>query len=57
MIGGEWSLKDTKGKVVSSTTLKDNYYLIYFGFCNCPEICPNELKKLSKGLEILKKSG
>lgn len=34
---------------------KGYYYLIYFGFCNCPDICPNSLHKLSKGLRKLEK--
>ena len=32
------------------------YYLIYFGFCNCPDICPNSLHKLSKALQKIRES-
>ena len=49
-IGGEWTLKDTKGKEFGSRDLEGTYYLIYFGFTNCPDICPNSLIKLTKGL-------
>lgn len=54
-IGGDWELLDTKGNVLSSKSLEGTYYLIYFGFCNCPDICPNSLIKLSKAIERLKK--
>ena len=47
-IGGEWELLDTKGQPFGSKNLRNSYYLIYFGFCNCPDICPNTMIKLSK---------
>ena len=54
-IGGDWKLLNTKGQVVSSDDFKGKYYLIYFGFCNCPDICPNSLTKLKRALEIIRK--
>lgn len=56
MIGGDWKLKDTKGNTFGSDDLKGYYYLIYFGFCNCPDICPNSLIKLVKGLQKVKET-
>ncbi len=43
MVGGEWQLYDTDGNVFSNEELKGTYYIIYFGFCKCPDICPNSL--------------
>ena len=54
-IGGEWTLTDTDGKPFSSNDLRGSYYLIYFGFTNCPDICPNSLMKLAKALEKVRK--
>lgn len=54
-IGGEWQLVDTKGKPFGSADLEGSYYLIYFGFTNCPDICPNSLLKLSKALQKIRK--
>ena len=55
-IGGDWELIGTDGKNVSSKDFEGKYYLIYFGFCNCPDICPNSLMKLAKALEKVKKT-
>lgn len=55
-IGGEWHLTDTEGKQFSSQDLAGTYYLIYFGFTHCPDICPNSLTKVSKAVARVKKS-
>lgn len=56
-IGGEWELEDINNKTMTSHDLRNTYYIIYFGFCNCPDICPASLTKLSKAYEnILQKS-
>lgn len=32
------------------------YYLIYFGFTFCPDVCPISLQKMAKSLEAVRKS-
>ena len=54
-IGGDWRLMDTEGKDFGSDNLKGKYYLIYFGFCNCPDICPNSMMKIKKAVNLIKK--
>lgn len=44
-IGGPWELIDLNGNKVTEKDFAGSYYLIYFGFCNCPDICPNSLHK------------
>lgn len=55
-IGGPWMLYDTKGEPVTHKDFAGKYYLIYFGFTYCPDVCPVSLMKLSKALDKVKES-
>jgi protein SCO1/2 len=55
-IGGKWMLYNTKGEPVTSEDFAGKYYLIYFGFTFCPDVCPVSLMKMSKALNTVKKS-
>lgn len=55
LIGGDWKLIDTNGNPFGSDNLKGKYYLIYFGFCNCPDVCPNSMMKIKKAVKLVKK--
>lgn len=49
-------LYDTKGEPVTHENFAGKYYLIYFGFTYCPDVCPVSLMKVSKALDKIKKS-
>ena len=55
-IGGNWLLYDTKGNAVTHKDFQGKYYLIYFGFTFCPDVCPISLMKMAKALNTVKES-
>lgn len=57
LVGGPFTLTDQDGKSFSDTDLHGKYSLIYFGFSRCPDICPDELEKMAKMLDIINKDG
>lgn len=55
-IGGPWTLYDTNGDEVTHRDYLGKYYLIYFGFTMCPDVCPISLQKITKAMNKVKKS-
>ena len=56
-IGGPFQLKGLNNEIVTNENFKGKWVLLYFGFTNCPDICPDELEKMSKVHSALKESG
>ncbi len=50
-VGGPFSLTSHAGKPFTENDLIGKWSLIYFGFTNCPDICPEELDKMSEAVE------
>lgn len=50
-------MSDAKGRVFTDADLLGRWTLIYFGFTMCPDICPDELTKVSEALDTLSKRG
>ena len=50
-IGGPFSLTTDTGKLFTDENLLGKWSLVYFGFTNCPDICPAELDKVTSVLD------
>lgn len=44
--GGPFTLVDAKGRPFPSSRLAGKPYAIFFGFTNCPDVCPTTLARL-----------
>jgi protein SCO1 len=52
-IGGPFRLTDQNGKAVTDADFKGHPSLVFFGFTNCPEVCPTTLFDISEVLNRL----
>ena len=53
--GSEFSLKDMNNNVITDESFKGPLTAIFFGFTNCPDICPMTLNKMDIAISRLKK--
>ena len=54
-IGGPFALTDQDGRAVTDKDYAGDYKLVYFGFTNCPDVCPVDMGKITAALKILGK--
>lgn len=50
-IGGPLALTTQDSQLFTEADLLGRWSLIYFGFTNCPDICPEELDKMGEAVE------
>ena len=53
--GSKFSLKDMDNNIVTEKSFEGPLTAIFFGFTNCPDVCPMTLNKMDIVLEKLKK--
>lgn len=53
LVGGPFSLIDQTGKHVTDKDFRGKYMLVFFGYTNCPDICPAGLQVMSATLQKL----
>ena len=56
-LGAPFSLITTDGSTITDQDLLGRPHLVFFGFTNCPEVCPTTLFEASNWLEQLGKDG
>jgi protein SCO1/2 len=50
-VGGPFRLIDSEtGKEVSDQDFLGKFMILYFGFTHCPDVCPDELEKMSRAI-------
>ena len=52
-VGGPFSLVDQTGNRVTDKDFRGRYMLVFFGYTNCPDICPSGLQVMSAALDKL----
>ena len=57
LVGGPFQLTDQTGKRVTDKDFRGRYTLVFFGFTNCPDICPSALQVMAAALDQLGPKG
>lgn len=53
----EFTLKDQSGELVNADTFRGQFDLVFFGFTQCPDVCPTTLQLLATVKKQLLESG
>jgi protein SCO1/2 len=53
LVGGPFALQGPDGRVVTDADMKGQPFLVYFGYTNCPDVCPTTLAQMSDVLAKL----
>lgn len=52
-VGAPFTLSDPDGRRVSLADFEGKLVLLYFGFANCPDVCPTDLALMAQALRSL----
>jgi len=52
-IRSEFSLTDHTGRAVTQADYSDRWQMVFFGFTNCPDVCPTTLAYMASVLDLL----
>ena len=54
-IGGSFKLMNQNREIVTEKSFPNKYLLVFFGFTNCPDICPLSIDKIMEAMDLLGK--
>jgi protein SCO1/2 len=49
-IGGPFTLQTAGGKTVTDKDFAGKYRIVYFGYTNCPDVCPTDMANLGRAV-------
>lgn len=52
-VGGRFTMSDHTGKQVSDAAYRGKVMVVFFGFTNCPDICPTGLARMAEVMDAL----
>ncbi len=52
-IGGPFALVDHTGRAISDADFRGSHMLVFFGYANCPGICPIGLRTMVEAVDLL----
>lgn len=52
-LGQQWKLTDMNGQARDQSSFAGKVQLVFFGFAQCPDICPTSLSELSEVMKLL----
>ena len=53
-IGGSFELLNQDGQIVTDKNFHGKHLLMFFGFTNCPDVCPMSMNEIAMTLKLLK---
>ncbi len=53
IVSGDFELVDHSGRTVTQKTYAGKYRLVFFGFTECPDVCPTTLLQVARALNEL----
>ena len=53
LVGGPFTLTDHNGKRVTDKDFRGKFMVVFFGFTNCPDVCPTALQVMAAALDKL----
>ncbi len=56
-LGGPFALVDHNGRAVSDEDFRGRFMLVFFGYANCPGICPTGLRAMTEAVDLLGEKG